>query len=101
VASAFDFAGGDIDLTFGQAEVFVAASVIEHVHVAFNAHYDEHEPVEAHLAGLTVDEVVQDPDVQRLHGATTFRLANADVTSRSTSSASSIGSVVNISLKNP
>ena len=44
MASALDLAGVDVDLAFGQAEVLVAATVIEHVHVAFNAHDDEHEP---------------------------------------------------------
>ncbi len=97
MSSAFDLTIGNVDLALGETEFFVATAVVEDVDVVVDSNNHQYPSINADLARLAVDEVIEDPNVEELHGATTFKLASADVTSCSTSSARSPGSVVNIS----
>lgn len=97
MARALDLPGLDIDLTQRQAEIFVAAAVVEYIDRVFDPNDNQHSTVKTKLSRLSTYEIIKYSEIDRLHRVTTFTWASAEVTSASTSSASSVGNVASIS----
>src|ERR1700693_310330 len=97
VSPTFDLGGFTVHFAFGQAEVLVTASVVQHVDVVLDA--DDHQyPVrDVNLSRHAAFVLTEQSDVGGVHGVTTLTAASTEVTSRSTSSARAGGRFASIS----
>jgi hypothetical protein len=58
VTGALDFGGLDVDFTFGETELLVAASIVQDVEGLFHAHRDQRAASHVELAGNSLLELV-------------------------------------------
>lgn len=97
VTSALDLGRFAVHFAFGEAEILVAASVVEDVDVVVDPHENQNSVLHANLMRHSTFKVAQLSNVDGGHGVTTFTVARTEVTSRSTSSANCGGRFASIS----